>query len=79
MSKPTLADDCSRMIKILADAPKEGLSYQEIADVCIATGEAWSFRTITQTLCALGRKITSEKNRPQGKLKATRFRLNTGQ
>lgn len=78
MSKPTIADDCARLAKILADAPKEGMSYVEIQAECLRTGESWSFRTITETLCALGRKIKSEKNKPQGKPRATRFRLNIG-
>lgn len=78
MSKPTLADDCIRLARILSDGPKEGMSYQEISAVCSKSGEPWSFRTITDTLCALGRQVKSEKNRPKGKLKATRFRLNTG-
>lgn len=78
MSRPTLADDCCRMARILSDGPKDGMSYQEISEACKKAGEAWSFRTITDTLCALGRQVKSEKNRPKGKLKATRFRLNTG-
>jgi hypothetical protein len=78
MEANTLQDDCTRLVRILSDAPPEGMSYEEIQTVCVATGEPWSFRTITNTLVALGRQVKSEKNRPSGKRKATRFKLNLG-
>lgn len=56
MSKATLADDCTTVLRLLADAPPEGLSQDEIA---AATG--WSLRTVNGVLCDLIGKVKGEK------------------
>ena len=72
-SKPTLADDYARLLGILADAPSEGLSIEDIQRVT-NSGETWSFRTINSLLCGLGSQITHEKSRIKN-VKATRYKL----
>lgn len=78
MSKPTLADDCARIIRLLADAPIEGLSLDEIQ---IRTGndghERWSLRTINSVLCSLGNQVTHSKLRTRNG-KVTKYQLRKG-
>jgi hypothetical protein len=79
MSKPTLADDCERLIRILEAGPPEGMSLVEIQDVMGdgLTPEIWSLHTINNTLCALGNQVQFEKVRVSRK-KVTKFRLKKG-
>ena len=71
--KTTLADDYARLLGILADAPPEGLSIEDIQHVT-NSGETWSFRTINSLLCGLGSRISHEKTRIKN-VKATRYKL----
>lgn len=69
--KPTLEEDLIRLIDILAsDFGKGGLSIEEIQQITIRTGEAWSLRTINALLCDLGNcRVKHEKVKaPRGKV-----------
>lgn len=74
--KPTHADDCERMLRILSDAPSGGLTMDEIQDVTHA-GETWSLSTINYVLCAIRPQIVVEKVRVRGK-KLTKYSIKTG-
>lgn len=70
MSSLTLADDCETMVRILVDAPERGLSFDEI----LRQTPTWTFHKINAVLCALGGKVTHEKQRERNS-KVTRYRL----
>jgi hypothetical protein len=73
--KPTHADDCSRLLRILADAPVEGLSLDEIQAVTERTGEKWSLRTVNDVMCSIRAQVAHEKVRVRGQGKVTKYRL----
>lgn len=52
-SSLTLADDCERMVGILADAPSDGLSLDEIREKTLNSGDPWSLATVNDILCEL--------------------------
>jgi hypothetical protein len=56
LDKPTLADDCERMVRILADAPIDGFSLDEIREKTLGSDDPWSLRTINDVLCELRMK-----------------------
>lgn len=74
--KPSHADDCERMLRILSDAPSGGLTMDEIQSVTQA-GEVWSLSTINDVLCAIRPQIAVEKVRVRGK-KLTKYSLKLG-
>ena len=74
MSKPNHADDCERLLRILADAPAEGLSKEEIQAVTDRTDEAWSLHTINTLLCDLRPQVAFEKVNVRGR-KVTKYSL----
>lgn len=75
MSDRTHADQIERMVRILSDAPVEGLSLDDIQDATIASGERLSLREINLLLCDMGGKVGHEKTRVKGVGKVTRFFL----
>jgi hypothetical protein len=83
MSKPTLADDCERLIRILEAGPPEGMSLVAIQDAMDAEVWAdsyksvWSLHTINNTLCALRDKVEFQKVR-ESRTKVTKYRLKKG-
>jgi hypothetical protein len=70
MSYLNLADDCELMVRVLEDAPPQGLSFDEI----LPKTPSWTFHKINAVLCALGSKVTHEKQRDRNR-KVTRYRL----
>lgn len=75
--KPTRADDFSRLMGILRDAPPCGLSMEEIQKTTEA-GEKWSYRTINDLLVGLGSRVKCEKIRTkQGKVAKYTMRSTT--
>lgn len=75
MSKPTHQDDCERMLRILSDAPIDGLSLDEIQAVTSRTGETWSITTINDVLCSIMGQIVNQKIRVKGGKKITKYML----
>lgn len=75
--KPTHADDCGRMLRILSEAPTAGLTMDEIQEVTVRTGETWSLDTINRVLVAIQPQIAVEKVRVRGK-KLTKYSLKLG-
>lgn len=77
MSVPTHADEIEMVVKILVDAPAEGVSLDEIQEVTESIGRRLTLREINAILCNLGGKIAHEKMFIKGKTgkKVTRFRL----
>jgi len=71
---PTHADDCERLLLILADAPADGLTMDEIHERTKA-GEVWTTTLISRLLSGLGRRIKAEQSRQRGR-KITRYSLN---
>ena len=69
----THADDCERLLLILADAPAEGLSIEEIQGGA-PKGDPWSFRTINGLLCDLRPQVGFAKVSVRGR-KVTKFFL----
>ncbi len=65
----SLADDCEQLVRVLADAPKGGLTMSEIHE---ATG--WSLVLVNDILCALGKAVAFSKGREQRR-KVTRYFL----
>jgi hypothetical protein len=74
-TQPTRADDCERMLRILIEAPPEGLSLDEIQAVTEQQGEKLSLRTINIILVDLMGQIRSEKVRGRRGQKVTKFNL----
>ena len=65
----TLADDCERLVQILAGAPKGGMT---MTDMHNATG--WTLVRVNDILCSLGKSIQFTKGRERGK-KVTKYSL----
>ncbi|SIO37731.1 hypothetical protein SAMN05444166_4213 [Singulisphaera sp. GP187] len=74
IAKPTHQDDLARMLRILSDAPTEGMSIEEIQDLTATTDDPWSQRTINSLLCDLGRQVSNEKVRSKSG-KATKYSI----
>lgn len=70
----TQQDDMARMLTILADAPLEGMSLDEI-QAATMTGEKWSLRTINDVLVSLGRQVRNEKIRMKTGRKVIKYSL----
>jgi transcription initiation factor IIE alpha subunit len=69
---PCRADDCATALGILASAPAEGLTQEELA---LATG--WSLRDVNSVLCDLGSRIKNHKVRSKDTRKnVVRYYLN---
>ena len=80
MSPITLADNCERMARILADAPLAGLSMDEIQAITEKQpGDTWSLWTINYVLCAMRshKQITFEKVRTRNG-KVSKYSLKKG-
>lgn len=75
--KPSHADDCERLLRLLSDAPAGGLTMDEIQTVTAQSGEPWSLATINDVLCAIRPQIAVEKVRQRGK-KLTRYGIKLG-
>lgn len=71
----SLANDCERLLRILADATSEGLSIPQIQVTTEKAGEAWSYRTVNEVLCAIRPQIEHEKVRVRGQGKVCLYRL----
>jgi hypothetical protein len=54
----TLADDCEKLVKILVDAPEEGLTQ-----AALMFQAKWSARTVNSVLLALGKQVQSKRSR----------------
>ena len=81
MSIHSLANDCERMVRILVDAPTEGLSLEEIRQKTLGSDDPWSLRTVNDILCELRMKqgaVTCEKaRRKTGKVTLYRLKGNS--
>ncbi len=53
MSKPARADECECLVRILSDAPSDGLSLEEIREKTSQGGEVMSYHAINDVLCDL--------------------------
>ena len=73
--KPTHADDCMRLLRILADAPLGGLSLDQIQAATKSTGETWSLRTINDVLCAVRAQVVFGKVYVRGIGRVTKYEL----
>jgi hypothetical protein len=73
--KPTRADGCERMLRILSDAPMEGLSLDEIQAITAGQGDKLSLRSINDILCDLMGQTQHEKVRTRNGSKVTKYRL----
>lgn len=71
---PSLRDDYSRLIMILAAAPHGGISLDEIQQATI-TGEKWSLRTINDLLCGLGNNMVAHEKIRTKSGKVTKYSL----
>lgn len=69
-SRTSHADDCERVVHILADGPGEGYSQDDLMRL---TG--WSSRTVNDILCDLGRAVVCERARVQGGKKVVKYKL----
>jgi hypothetical protein len=78
MNKPTFADDCERLVRILESGPVDGMSLEEIQDVMEHDSEVWSYHTINKILCALGNQVQFSKIRVSRR-KVTKYRLQRGE
>ena len=75
--RPTRADDLAFMLRILTDAPVEGLSLDEIQARTKEAGDQLSLRTINLLLCDLMGQLRHEKVRVKGGSKVTKYSLKT--
>src|SRR5262249_20242071 len=75
---PSHADDCERVLRILMEAPRGGMSLDEIKARTRETGEEWSLRTVNATLVALGNQVGHQKVRESKGGKVTKYYLKVG-
>jgi hypothetical protein len=67
--------NCERLLLILADAPKGGLSMDAIQQITARTGEKWSLRTINDLLCSVAPQVAHAKVREGIRGKITKYWL----
>lgn len=75
MTDQTRVDDIEMVVKILVDAPTEGISLDGIQEKTEAVNRRLSLREINMILCDLGGKVGHEKIRLKGIGKVTLFHL----
>lgn len=75
MSGQTHADQIERIVRILSDAPAEGVSLDQIQDATEREGDRLTLREINMLICDLGNKVGHEKTRIKGIGKVTKFFL----
>lgn len=68
--KPTRADDCEMVLRLIADAPADGLSIDEIQ-----VKTTWSRHYVNSILCDLISRIRNESVRVKSGKKIVKYTL----
>jgi hypothetical protein len=68
--KPTCADDCEIVLRLIADAPPDGLSMDEIQ---VAT--TWSRHYVNSILCDLASRVRNTSVRGKSGKKIVKYTL----